>query len=204
MSCELNGGQERAILRWAERRAEWDLRGGSGGRCRACACVRVCVRVCVSVCVSVAVRVCVSGCVRAAPGPPFTSSLFRSIREQIPVRGGRRRPRHTGRSRGGLAAPRPGPSIGCSGLSGQPRQPIGAADIALILISLMSLISLISLIIITPPTPRRALSCGGGGDGRRRCALRRPEIPLGPRGPGRGAGGAVGVSSDRSPLVKAL
>lgn len=51
MSCELNGGQERGILRWAERRAEWDLRGESGGR-------RALPGVCVCVCVCLCARVC--------------------------------------------------------------------------------------------------------------------------------------------------
>lgn len=112
------------------------------GRGRALLCVCACVRV------------------RAAPGLPLTSSLFRSIREQIPARGERRcRPRHTGSSRegGGMTTARPGLSIGCRGPSGQPGQPMGSANIEVILISLI-IINLPLRSPHPPPPPTRPLS----------------------------------------------
>lgn len=158
MSCELNGGHERGdpAIGGAPRQMGFPqgkrrARNAAGPSVAGVwACVYMCVYVCVC-CVCVQCGVC--ACVCAAPGLPLTSSLFRSIKEQIPVRGERqcRPPAHGPQPVGGLAAPRPGLRIGCRGLSGQPSQPIRRADISDILTLL--------IIISPPPTSCRALSC---------------------------------------------
>lgn len=164
-----------------ERRGKWDFRRGSAGRgARRGRALPVPGRACVIVCACAVRGVCVCACVCsagcacacAAPGLPLTSSLFRSIREQILARG--ERPRHTGRSRGAWPLRVPALPLAAAGSAAtQPTNPRREHRSYINIINNNQPAS-------HPPVERFHVR----DDGRRRCALRRPESPHRPRGPG--------------------